>query len=346
MRELNGRLGRPMFWLWAVAAALAVSSLVVTACGSPADQAAVPTSTSTASPTAIEKQASAAPTHAPTLSPTAVEEQASAEPTHTPTSTPTPTASGERDSGSDPEATSTPTPTRTPTPASSQPVSDPEPPSTTTPAVTTTEVVAAEPPLGDCFEGVLSENPLHCYVLEQAQAEGLIDMLAFYDGDGPLYVSVERVDDGLLKFAVEQSFAFHDMWPLLLPYGVLEILDFTLPGSHRHCPLLYRGRTEGGVYRDGYHFLPPPQGYSALVLVLGGEAGLRKTMGWASWQQLWPRESEQGTTVRGSGGGPAFDVSDVDVTNFPEIDCGGSSICRQWTQFSDVGYAGAYGGAV
>ena len=201
----------PVLRLLAVAAALALSGLVVTACGSPADQTAVPTSTSTATPTAIEKQASAAPTYIPTLGPMVVDEQASAEPTHTPTSTPTPTASGERDSGSDPEATSTPTPTRTPTPASSQPVSDPEPPSTTTLAVTTTEVVAAEPPLGDCFGGVLSEDPLHCYVLEQAQARGLMDILGVYDDGDTLYVSTSQdaVSTELIAFAKEQSYAFY-----------------------------------------------------------------------------------------------------------------------------------------
>ena len=216
MRELNGR--RDMLGelrLLGMAAALALSGLVVTACGSPADQAAVPTSTSTASPTAIEKQASAAPAHAPTLSPTVVDEQASAEPTHTPTSTPTPTASGERDSGSDPEATSTPTPT----PASSEPVSDPDPPATTTLAVTTTEVVAAGPPLGDCFGGVLSEDPLHCYVLEQAQAEGLIDIVGIYKAGRVMYVLVSqaKLSAELFTFTKEKANALYNAWPWLVP---------------------------------------------------------------------------------------------------------------------------------
>ena len=176
------------------AVSLALSSLVAVACASPAPPATDPTSTPAATATA------------------AMAEQASAEPTHTPTPTPTPAASGQRDSGSDSKPAATPT--STPTPAS-----DPEPSATTTVAVTTTEEVVAEPPLRDCFGGALSEDPLHCYVLEQAQAAGLMDILGVYDGDAMLYVSVSqpRVTNELFDFALEQSYAFYDAWPRLVP---------------------------------------------------------------------------------------------------------------------------------
>ena len=205
----------PVLRLLAVAAALAVSGLVVTACGSPAGEAAGPTSTPTPTPTAMGEQVSAEPTHTPTSTPTAMGEQAAADPTHTPTSTPTPTASGEQDSNSDPEATSTPTPT----PASSEPVSDPDPPATTTLAVTTTEVVAAGPPLGDCFGGVLSEDPLHCYVLEQAQAEGLIDIVGIYKAGRVMYVLVSqaKLSAELFTFTKEKANALYNAWPWLVP---------------------------------------------------------------------------------------------------------------------------------
>ena len=33
---------------------------------------------------------------------------------------------------------------------------------------------AATPPAGDCWGGVLSDDPLHCYALEEAQRDGVI----------------------------------------------------------------------------------------------------------------------------------------------------------------------------
>ena len=79
------------------------------------------------------------------------------------------------------------------------------------------------------------------------------------------------------------------------------------------------------------------------MLVTGGETGRRKTPSWASWRQLWPRTgAHEGTGTRANGGGPAFDVSDVDMTNFPEIDCSReiSRGCDEWKDFPDVRIAG------
>ena len=322
MRE---RERRPDVWqmlrLWA-GAAVAVSLLVAAACASPEPPATDPTSTPTATP---------APTE---------EEQAFAEPTHTPNPTPTPTASGQRDSGSDSKPTATSTPTPTPTPASSEP----EPSATTTLAVTTTEVVAAEPPLGDCFGGALSEDPLHCYVLEQAQAAGLMDILGVYDGNAVLYVSVSQaqVSAELAAFAKEQSYAFYDAWPRLMPddkyWPWYHCSDTRVPWPD--CYLI----SAGVQYLDGYILLPRTSAYEGpIVVVTGGDTGRRKTLGWASWRQLWPVVSaQQGTVTRGTSGGPAFDMSDVDVTNFPEIDCSreNSRGCDEWKDFPDVRIAG------
>ena len=240
---------------------------------------------------------------------------------------------GQRDSGSDPGPTATPTPT----PASS----DPEPSATTTPAVTTTEVVAAGPPLGDCFGGVLSEDPMH------AGARGLIDILGVYDADGPRFVSVSqpRVTADMVRFALEQSYALYDAWPRLVypvGYGCSETVE-----PWPDCYL----KAVGGWYGGGYLLLPRIIAHEApVMLVTGGEIGRRKTPSWASWRQLWPRTgAHEGTGTRANGGGPAFDVSDVDVTNFPEVDCGSSvssNSCRWWKDFPEVGIAGAHGGVV
>ena len=210
--------------------------------------------------------------------------------------------------------------------------------------MTTTEEVAAEPPLGDCFGGALSEDPMHCYVLEQAQAAGLMDILGVYDGDAMLYVSVSqpRVTNELLDFALEQSYAFYDAWPRLVypvGYGCSETVE-----PWPDCYL----KAVGGWYDGGYLLLPKTIAHEApLMLVMGGETGRRKTPSWASWRQLWPRTgAHEGTGARANGGGPAFDVSDVDVTNFPEIDCRDevSAGCDWWKDFPDMGIAGAHGG--
>ena len=311
--------GLPLYWLLA----LAVWSLALTACAPPAPPAPEPTSTSST----------------PTATPDATgEEQASADPTHTPT----PTASGQRDSGSDPKPTATPTPT--PTPAS-----DPEPSATTTPAATATEAFAAEPPLGDCFGGALSEDPLHCYVLEQAQARGLMDVVGIYDGDLWLYVSIrqDRVSPALARFAKEQTAAFFDSWPRLVPSDKYWRACAEAPLPWPDC---FLWSVDNPMWdAEGYVLLPTSSFGDPLKLVMGGEAGWRELPGWASWRQLWPRVAAQGGTgKRGTDEGPAFDVSDVDVTNFPEIDCSVESLayfptgCYGWPDLQDVGFAGRH----
>ena len=106
----------------------------------------------------------------------------------------------------------------------------------------------------------------------------------------------------------------------------------------------------GGWYDGGYLLLPKTIAHEApVMLVTGGETGRRKTPSWASWRQLWPRTgAHEGTGTRANGGGPAFDVSDVDVTNFTEIDCRDevSAGCDWWKDFPDMGIAGAHGGGI
>ena len=335
-------IGHPRRW-WVC---LSVLVVVTAACASPATQAPDSASTPTAAPTAMGKQAAADPTHTPMPTPNAIAERDSGSDPE-PKSTPTPTPAASESPESDPEPTSTPTPTPTPAPPEEQ-MADPGPPATTTVAVTTTVVVPATPPLGDCFGGALSEHPLHCYVLKQAQAEGLIDVLAVYEGgDGRvLYVSINgELSGALYRFAEEKSYSFYDTWPELLPeekYGV-----YGCDGTVRECYLELRyWHSNGGRFA----LLPPPRGgYKRLQVVPGEDAGRRSVRGWASWRQVWSSVAAQsGTVTRGAGESPmtGFDVSDVDVTNFPEMDCSrgpSAAGCRGWKKFPDVGYAGVHG---
>ena len=296
--------------------------------------------------------ASASPAQAPDATPMPTAEKR-ADATPAPTATPTESSYG--DGGSEPSATATPSPSPT---ASSDGVGASEPAT-----ATTTEVAASgDPPLGDCFGGALSEDPLHCYVLEQARAAGLIDVAGIYEAPGVehrrwgvhtdrplLYVSVRegRLPAALFDYTREQSYAFYDRWPELVPfekYGSLcDELYRNQPEEFPKCYLLGTGVLAETL-------LPRPSAYERVLLVTGGEEGRRKVRGWASWRQLWPRQAAQGGSgVRDASGGPAFDVSDVDMTNIPEID---ESTCLRWEsgkagcsshlRFPDVRIAGGH----
>ena len=291
--------------------------------------------------------ASASPAQAPAATPAPTAEKG-ADATPAPTATPTESSYG--DGGSEPSATATPSPSPT---ASSDGVGASEPAT-----ATTTEVAASgDPPLGDCFGGALSEDPLHCYVLERARAAGLIDVAGIYKtlggvetGRPLLYVSIRetKLPAELFRYTREQAYAFYDSWPELVPfekYGSLCIEIYK--NDPEEFPRCYLSSTGGRAKT----LLPRPSAYERVLLVSGGEEGRRKVRGWASWRQLWPDATAQGGSgVRDASGGPAFDVSDVDVTNFPEIDestCIGRGIlskgCSLHLRFPDVGIAGSHG---
>ena len=52
------------------------------------------------------------------------------------------------------------------------------------------------PPPGDCWNGVLSKDRLHCYILEEAQRAGHIEVVAVYlaPGRGPLYIYLQQTE--------------------------------------------------------------------------------------------------------------------------------------------------------
>ena len=49
-------------------------------------------------------------------------------------------------------------------------------------------VAHAEGPPGDCCSEVLSTDPLHCYVLEEAQRDGVIEVEGIYEAEDVLYI--------------------------------------------------------------------------------------------------------------------------------------------------------------
>ena len=265
---------------------------------------------------------SSAPAQVPDPTPTAVVDQASDDPTAPPVPSSPPAASAP-DGESSATTTETLVVTRIPT---------------TTRAATTTP---AAPPLDDCFGGALSDDPMHCYLLEQAEARGFIDIVGLYEGGGRLYVSIGEAEltEELFLFMFQQSFAFYDKWPELLPeekYGrFMGTPCDTFPNCYLTLPPIHD--------LDPEHILPPSSAYGRVLLALGGESGRRDVPGWASWRQLWPR-SAAGAAAASAG----FDVSDVDVTNFePDL---AVSFCDDKTsapapdRCSVVGSHGEWGG--
>ena len=213
----------------------------------------------------------------------------------------------------------------------------------------------AGPPLGDCFGGALSDDPFVCYLLEQAQAAGMIGVEGVYKGvhdlDVTVYVVISLHAPGaeLTSFAQEQAAAAYDAWPLIFSIGEYGKACSGYPrGVWPDCYLASVGT--GGwdlELLDGYAFLPWTSYGGPLKLVVG-EARRREIPGWASWSQLWPKVAAQEGTGSRSDEVPAFDVSDVDVTNFPEpgeIICdgyAGSDGCYTWRTFPDSGVAGVH----
>ena len=80
--------------------------------------------------------------------------------------------------------------------------------------------VPGDPPLGDCFGGALSQDPPHCYALEQAHRQGVIDVEKVYDANRILYLSLrqdEPVEEHVHEFLEAKSYEFYDRWPDEVP---------------------------------------------------------------------------------------------------------------------------------
>ncbi len=211
------------------------------------------------------------------------------------------------------------------------PISEPtfSPTSTVTatavPVPTATEVPQTPP--GDCWDGVLAENGVHCYVFEEAQRQGAIKVVAIYEApNAVLHVFLARsapLDGELTSLFRRKASAF------LAERGEsLLALEF-------HWTSVRGGELRG--------LLVPPsmEGYDQAFLHVGGLKAVASQPGWASWTQLWPETST--ALKHDPGSGARFDVSDIDRGNIPEPDCEvevSGSGCEDWKLYPDSGIAG------
>ena len=164
----------------------------------------------------------------------------------------------------------------------------------------------------DCFGGVLTAEPLHCYALGRAERRRVIDVEAIYEAPSRvLYVMLrqeEPLSESDLRFLKEVSGEYFDAKrPAQREYRHEICWDVEL---HRRECALALAQWEAGV-------MPLPIEYASIHIRTGGAEARRIEPGWASWRQLWP-EPEGGVEPYRAG---VFDVSDVGTTNFPELDC-------------------------
>lgn len=161
---------------------------------------------------------------------------------------------------------------------------------------------------GDCWGGILSESPLHCYVLEEAERDDIIEVDAMYEAGTELFVyldQTEPVSDDVYLYLQRKAQA-----RVRAVGGDDCVLEQSgcLGGIFWYSPM-------GGYILP---YLNTETDYVDIELKHGGAEARRSEHGWAGFQQVWP------VAVAGAGGATGssgFDVSDIDTTNFPALEC-------------------------
>ena len=199
------------------------------------------------------------------------------------------------------------------------------PTATAVPVPTATEVPQTPP--GDCWDGVLAEDGVHCYVLEEAQRQGAIKVVAIYEAPNDvLHVFLARSD----PLDRELTSLFRRKASALLSER-LESLS----------ALAFRWDMVGGGEFRGLLVPPSMEGYVQAFLHVGGLKAVTSQPGWASWDaavagRVDGAQARPGLRAR-------FDVSDIDTANIPEPDCeveADDSGCEDWKLYPDSGIAG------
>ena len=194
--------------------------------------------------------------------------------------------------------------------------------------------VYAQDSVDDCFAGALSRDPLHCHVLEEAHNAGIIEVDAIYGVARGLFIYLTQ-DDNVDEDALDY-----------MRRAAQEEARRT--GAHE-CVLEPYGCGSGVLSTGKGYVLPESLLYQDIQLLPGGAEARRSLGGWQAFRELWPGGAAGAGGAGGSPDGDVFDVSDVDVTNFPMLrgKCGeltrdnttyGS--CLFWDRIPSIGVAG------
>ena len=204
------------------------------------------------------------------------------------------------------------------------------------------------PPPGDCWNGALSNDPLHCYIFEAAQRDGRMEVAAIYVAPGwaPLYVYLKQtapLSADMGAYFRDKAHEYITDTARSADYEV-ERCDGTTGEERKRCLDSLVGYPMWRSFDSAFDLgFPDSSVYFAIVLDVGGADGRRSRPGWASWKQLWPVVADGSAS-----GSAAFDVSDVDITTFPKLDCDHYATlpvfpsCHRWSVGSESGFAGKY----
>ena len=187
----------------------------------------------------------------------------------------------------------------------------------------------------DCWNGALSDDPLHCYVLEQAQRDGIIDVDAVYSAGGVLHFYLKEGEPARGDIIEYMGDIFE--------YIRQKAQEEVRRSGGDDCVLSSDGCRIGVFSPPGWdsywHILPVSEVYETIELRFGGADARYSEPGWASYRQVWPA-SDGG--VGGASDAVGFDVSDVDTTNFPPVDCSPEyrTSCNRSQEIPGIGLAG------
>ena len=182
---------------------------------------------------------------------------------------------------------------------------------------------AVPPPPGNCWGGALSESPVHCFALEQAQRDGIIEVEGIYRAESVVNVFFSypynvRTPEELGEIFVSNARRYlpNSSYSEQYIQGLAEAL-----GCHLHestaaarVDCLLRNTLGYGVF-----MIPWTDLYDMIWVFPGGADARRSHPGWVTWHQLWPAVESAASTGVGTSDG--FDISEVDLSNLPEVNC-------------------------
>ena len=205
-------------------------------------------------------------------------------------------------------------------------------------------------PPGDCWGGLLSKESLHCHVLEEAQRDGEIQVVAMYEAPNDV-LHIFLAGSGPLTHDLAGVFEQKAVEFLDSPQGVNHYRELNERQCWGKSGREWRACTLRGVdfnlvthLARGELFPPFPldSDYVQIFLYPGGAETRKSVAGWPTWRQVWPTVA----APRGSDVPLSIDVSEVDMTNIPEPDCDTDRVvyrsCTAWKRVPETGVAGAH----
>ena len=179
-----------------------------------------------------------------------------------------------------------------------------------------------------CFGEALSDDPLHCEVLEWAHDEGVIEVDGIYKAGKALFIYLSQ-DEPLGKAALDRILA-----------KTREVVKRL--GKDEYACVLSTTLCSGGIllHPDAWYILPLPSGYNNIKVYTGGAEARRSYAGWRAFEQFWPESEEGASGASGTTG--TFDISEVDRINFPDLrGCGGTH-CAMWDKYPNLEIASKF----